>query len=201
MCWSSTLARFFVITEVNVFTVDDNTMFIEPIQINQEQSWCSCTCSDTSLFLSSLNHGSSILKFSLFPFIQFEKQWNSSKIGGQNQMIMYIACQNETLALTVADVDKEEKLIELRLSTTFERLWSLKLDVEYSAGLFRCCFLNHGDWLVWNWHASHFLHITKDGKLHSRNEYYEIPLCVILFDGDQLGISTANEINFHRIKS
>ncbi len=201
MCWSSALARFFIVTKSDVFTVDDNTMVIETIQIDHDQNWFSCTCSDTALYLSTCNAGSSILKFSLFPCIQFEKQWTFPETCAKNQGIMNIAHSNDTLALMIFDVSKRETLIELRLSKTLERLWSLKLDVEYGEHIFRCCSLNYGDWLVWDCQTSCLLHITKDGKLLTTSAYNTNPYHIILFHGTELIISAERGINFHRIKS
>jgi arsenate reductase-like glutaredoxin family protein len=201
MCWSSTLARFFIITQTNIFTVDENTMSIEPIQIDQNQNWFSCTCSDTTLFLSTANGGSSILIFSLYPSIQFEKKWTSPQTCASHQIITNIAYKNETLTVALIDCRKKEKWIELRSSTTLEQLWSLKLDIEYSTKVFRCCSLTHGDWLAWNYDAPYLLHITKDEKLQIAIRYNERPRYIIMFDEDQLAISTENGINFHKIKT
>jgi hypothetical protein len=200
MCWSSTLARFFVITNESVFTVDENTIAIEPIQINQEQSWCSCTCSDTTLYLSTLDGGSTIFKFSLFPTIEFEKQWTSPETCAEYQVITNIVYNNETLALMIVDLYKEEKFIEIRSSVALERLWSLILDIEYSGSVFRCCFLNYGDWLVWDQNTSRFLHIAKDGKVQVTTKYDEHPVSVCLFDGNKIAISTDDRIKLHELK-
>jgi len=181
--------------------VDDNTMAIETIQIDHSQNWFSCACSDTALYLSTCNAGSPILKFSLFPCIQFEKQWTSPETCAKSQAIMDVAYSNETLALMIFDVPKRETLIELRSSTNLEQLWSLKLDVEYGEHIFRCCSLNYGDWLVWDCHTSRLLHITKDGKLLTTNAYNKNPYHIILFHGTELIISAERGINFHRIKS
>jgi hypothetical protein len=201
MCWSWTLARFFVLAQTKIFTVDENAMSVEVIQINQDQKWWSGTCSDTSLFLSTLHGGSSIWKFSLFPSIRFEKQWSSAETCAENQIITNIVYKNEMLALTLMDGRKEEKLIELRSSITLERLWSLRLDLEYDACLFGFCFLNHGDWLVWNSNPSCILHITKDGKLLATSGYNTHPGSVCLFDGNKLIVSTDKSINCHELNS
>ncbi len=200
-CWSSILTCFFIITEMNLFRVDDKTLFIESIEINQNKKWCSCTCADATLFLSTFEFGSSIFQFRLFPSIQFEKQWKSPETCAKDQVITNIVYHNKTLALTLFDVRKEEKMMELRSSTTLERLWSLKLDIEYNKSLSRCCFLNHGDWLVWDYGTLNLLHITNDGKLQATNEYIASLVNLILVDGDQLVISTTKSINIHRIKS
>ncbi len=200
ICWSTALARFLVITRRNVFMVNDGTMAVELIQINQKQKWCSGTCFDTSLYLSTDNIGSSILKFRLSPTIQLEKEWKSPETCASDQGIMNVVCKNETLALTILDVCKKEKLIELRSSRTLERLWSLRLDVEYSDTIFRCCSINHDNWFVWDYNTLSLLHISNDGKVQGTSTYHEKPCHVILFHRNELIISTKDSINCHKLK-
>ena len=200
ICWSSVLTCFFIITETSLFKVDDKTLSIESIQINQSKKWCSCTCSDEKLFLSTFGVGSTILQFHIFPSFEFEKQWKSQDICSKDQMITNLVYHNETLALTFLDIRKEEKIMELRSSTTLERLWSLKLDVVYKKSISRCCFLNHGDWLVWDYGTPRILHIANDGKLKKTSEYNSNLVNLILVDGDKLAISTTKGIHIHKIK-
>jgi hypothetical protein len=196
MCWSSTLTRFVVVTQGNVFIVDDSTLSIQSIQINQNQRWFSCACSHSTLYLSTINAGSSIFEFNLSPSIQFKKQWTPPETCAQNQIIMNIVYKNKTLALTISDQLNKEKFIELRSSTTMERLWSLRLDIEYNNHMVRCCSLNHSDWLVLTGIKSRLLHISKDGKVQATSQYTENLVFVRLFDGNKLAISTEKELTF-----
>lgn len=201
MCWSRILSSFFVLTETKLFQVHDDTLHIERIQINQNKQWCSCTCSDTTLFLCTSGVDSSILQVNLFPSVQFGMQWKSVEIDSKYQMITNMVYHHGTLALMLLDSSKKEKIMELRSSTTFERLWSLKLDIDYKASISRCCFLDHGNWLVWDYGTSHILHITKDGKLQTTSTYNAVLVHVILFNRNQLAISTTKNINLHKMKS
>ncbi|CAF4327922.1 unnamed protein product, partial [Rotaria sp. Silwood2] len=49
MCWSSALDRFIVLTENNIFLINENTMSIDNVDTIEERDWGSCTCSDTVL--------------------------------------------------------------------------------------------------------------------------------------------------------
>jgi hypothetical protein len=53
MCWSSSLNRFIVIEENNILLVDERTMSVENVQINNDLKWASCACSDEFLILSA----------------------------------------------------------------------------------------------------------------------------------------------------
>jgi hypothetical protein len=190
-----------VVTPNNVLTIDDNTMSIERAHINQKQRWFSCTCSDTTLYLSTFGSGSAIFEFILFPSIQLRKQWTSPETCTQDQIIMNIVYQTKTLAMTIVDASNKDKLIEIRSATALDRLWSLRLDIEYSNQMIRCCSLNHNDWLVFACNTSRLLHISKDGKVQATSEYNEQLAFGSLFDGNKLLISTDKNINLHELKS
>ncbi|CAF0949076.1 unnamed protein product [Rotaria sp. Silwood1] len=51
MCWSSTLDRFIVLEENDIFLINENTMSIDNVYTIKERSFMSCTCSDTVLFI------------------------------------------------------------------------------------------------------------------------------------------------------
>ena len=70
MCWSSTLDRFIVMEENNIFLIDENTLTIHKVQTIEERYWLSCTCSEHFLFLSTNELGSSVMKYSLLPSIK-----------------------------------------------------------------------------------------------------------------------------------
>ena len=201
MCWSSEIARFFIITENDVYIVNYNRMSIKPLPIDQDQDWWSCTCSDTSLYLSTGERGSSIFKFSFPPSIKLEKQWVSPETCTQYQRIINMVYKNETLAMTILDLYMKKKMLELRSSTTLQLLWSFKLNTKYSCGIFGCCSLNRNDFLVWDYDTSLLLHICKEGKAHVANKYKEGNPIFVLSHGNELVISTNDSINFHQIKS
>ncbi|CAF4015282.1 unnamed protein product, partial [Adineta steineri] len=199
MCWSPTLARFILLDRRTIFILDPNTMLIQRIPIDQDRRCWSCTCSDTSLFLSTLFCGSSVLQYSLLPSIQFEKEWKSPETCTRRQMIIGTVCKNETIAMIIVDLLEKEKRIELKLSKTFEPLWSLKLDVVYSDGYLSCCSLNDGHWLLSDYSTSSLIHISRDGKILETSTYKEKPCRINLFHRNELIITTDVSINFHRL--
>ncbi|CAF2455403.1 unnamed protein product [Rotaria sp. Silwood2] len=75
MCWSSTLDRFIVLGENNIFLIDENTMSVNNVQSIEERDLMSCTCSDTVLFASTNEPASSIMQFTLFSEMEFIGEW------------------------------------------------------------------------------------------------------------------------------
>ncbi len=85
--------------------------------------------------------------------------------------------------------------MELRSSTTFDRLWSVQLDfnITYS------CLLNCNDWLLLDHNNSRLIHISKNGTIRSTTVYNPSPITALLFGSNILAIKTEKYWNFHEI--
>lgn len=200
ICWSSTLAQFVVISAENVFLVDDKTLLSEVVQIDQNQKWGSCACSEANLYITTWESGSSIFVFSLSSSIQFLKEWKSPTTCSQQEIIHGIAYNRSTLALLIKD--KATKIIhmELRSTKTLERLWLCQLNIKSSHFFkFHCCRLNRNDWLVSDHENEELLHVTKDGKLEKMYTYNQRPRCALLFGSHIIAVSTEKSVNFHKV--
>ena len=198
ICWSSTLARFLVLTRNYLFLVDESTISIIRVQKISKLSWWSCTCSDTYLYVTTKDWGSNVYQFTLWPSIQLLKRWQPPQTCKQDETINNIIYNKEKLALMIYNRLTKSKSIELRLATTFDRLWSLDLDVDYDSRAIRCCLLNHDEWLVVDWNTSNLFHISNEGKLKLACDYNPSPSCATMFGANILAISTADGINLHK---
>jgi hypothetical protein len=201
MCWSSTLNRFIVTGNEMVFLVDENTLMIDNVQTIRQQRWLSCTCSETSLFLSTNEEASSIMKFTLLPNIQLVKQWKSPDTCKRNECIHGIRHDNEKIALMIKNVDLNSLYIELKYVETLVRIWSLEInDAGNHTIAFRCCLLPGNEWLVVQYETGNLLQITKDGKLKKVIKYKPNPYRAGLMGQNKLIILTKNNINLHRLQ-
>jgi hypothetical protein len=198
MCWSSILDRFVVISQYNIFLVDQNTMSTEKISRIQRQEWYSCTCSDESLYLSTKNWASSVIEYSLLPSIQLIKHWKSPDTCQKNELINHMRYNNGTLAILVTKSSAKTVHIELRTSKTFQRLWLLELNIKMVQKIaFRCCLIKEDEWLVTDHESSRLIHITGDGKMKVMCAYNSTPLYSCIFGSDILAVVTRESINFH----
>ncbi|CAF2045453.1 unnamed protein product [Rotaria magnacalcarata] len=78
MCWSSTLNSFIIITGKNgIFLMNENLTSLECIQTIEKKRWLSCTCSDSTLFLTTNESDSNIFQFNLLLSFHFMKEWKS----------------------------------------------------------------------------------------------------------------------------
>ena len=117
MCWSSTLSRFFIITLTEIFILDENTMSLERLVTKDKYSFCSCTCSDTSLYLTTNELGSSVCEFSLLPTIELINRWQPSDLCRANEIIQDIVFHKGTLAFIIENQTSHTKRMELTIST------------------------------------------------------------------------------------
>jgi hypothetical protein len=199
MCWSSVLDRFIVIDDDNVFLVDPIKLSIEEISIVPEKKWCSCTCSDRSLYLSTMGLDSSITEYSLLPTIQLIRRWKSPDTCQKDEEIDHMRYNNETLAILVAKPRNETVHIQIRTSKTLQQLWSLQLDIRYVKKYpLSFCLVNEGEWLVADYKSSRFIHITSDGKMKEIRAYNSVPCYPCMFGSDILAVVTNESLNFHK---
>jgi len=199
ICWSSTLARFLCLTRNYLFLIDESTMSIVRVQKIPKLSWWSCTCSDTCLYITTKDWASNIYQFTLWPSIQLLKRWQPPLTCKQDETINDIIYNKEKLALMIYNRLTKSKTMELRYSTTFERLWSIDLDIDYDSRAIRCCLLNHDEWLVIDWNTSNIFHISNDGKLKFTCDYNPSPSCAAMLGANLLVISTSDGINLHKL--
>jgi hypothetical protein len=198
--WSSVLKRFVIINSNNVFLFDDDTMYIESIQMVAKQNWCCGTSSDKSLFLATYRRGSSIMEFNLLPSIEFVKHWKPPDTCTKDEGIHDMTYNNEKLFLIIENRVKKTVRVELKSSITLDRLWSLSLDSADKQNVqIRCCLFNDDEWIVAHHDLCCLLHITKDGKLKESCSYTPAPHFASTFGSNILVVATSNCVNIHRL--
>lgn len=201
MCWSSALTVFVAITHRYVFLLNETTLSCERLDAIQEDGWFSCTCSDTSLFLSSFGLGSSVTEVGLSPSIQLVKRWQSPDTCAQDEAINDIIYKNGTCALIINNQYSKTVRMELRCSTTFHRLWSLQLDIIPFENTITCCSLNNTDeWLVVDCNTCRLLHVTGKGKVKMTRSYNPKPWRACCFGPEFLVMSTMAGVNVHKLQ-
>jgi hypothetical protein len=199
MCWSSTLNSFIILTEkYEVFLVNEDMTSAEPIKSIGKQKMSSCTCSNTSLFVTTAHLGSNIFEFNLLSSFQLIKQWNPPKSCDELDWILNIVYNNGTLGLLMQTITKSFRL-EVRCSTTSDRLWTLHLPDGMRRRISRICLLKWNEWLVIDNNSSDVLHITKGGQLKMKHKWESIPENAVLFGGNILAIRSTKWINLFNV--
>jgi hypothetical protein len=201
ICWSTILNKFIIITHNKVCLIDENLTSIEHIRSIKGEKWWSCTCSNSSLYLTSNERDSGLFQFDLSSAFQLIKQWKSSSSDEQGEYIYDITYQHDKLALIIGYTQNRSVYLILRSSTTFDLIWSYQLDINYKwfQTAIRCCSLTNDQWFIIEEYTSHIFHIDKDGKVKQKREYTSQPWNAIVFGTDVLAIRTETSINFHRV--
>ncbi|CAF2466780.1 unnamed protein product [Rotaria sp. Silwood2] len=200
-CWSSTLDQFIILGKKDIFLINESTMSIENVQTVEERYWLSCTCSDTVLFACTNERASSVLEFTLFPSIEFTREWKYPVTCTDDEMIDDIVYSTGNIALTVKNVIEKSVRIELRYAKTFYRIWTLQLDIRYFKTIpFRCCLLTCNEWLIVDHETGRLFHIRKDGKIKKIISYYSSPYRAFLLDSNKLAVSTMDGVNLRTLQ-
>jgi hypothetical protein len=199
--WSISLNKFIVITANKVFLLDENFRSIEQIRSIKGDKWWSCTCSNTSLYLTSNERSSGISQYDLLSSFQLIKQWKSSTVNDEEECIYDITYQHDKLALIVSYSTSRTANLILRSSITFDLIWFYQLDINYkwSQTPIRCCSLTNDQWFIIEEYTSHIFHIDQNGQIKSKREYTSQPCNAIVFGTDLLAIRTDKTINFHKV--
>ncbi|CAF1488858.1 unnamed protein product [Rotaria sp. Silwood1] len=196
ICWSSTINRFIIITLKEILTLDANTMTLENCSISFSENWWRGTCSEDNLFLSTVEWGSPIYEFNLRSSFKFIKKWHSPITCETNEVICDLKYKNSFLAMPIFNELQEESRIDLRSSTTFECIWSVRIH-----GRCRCCSINVDQWLVMDQLDGRFFHISDDGKLLKSDKYHqhERVVDILLWGENDMVVLTKKSVNLHEL--
>jgi len=195
VCWSSTIARFIIVTFKEILLLDEKTMILEKCPIPSKIDWWRGTCSDDILFLSTVEWGSSIYEFNLQSSFNTVKEWHAPITCGKEEIICDLKYNNGFLAIPIFNKHKEESRFELRSVSTFDCIWSVR-----THGRCRCCSIDADQWLVMDHDDCRFFHISADGKLLEADKYdqHERLEDIIPWGKDDIIILTKKSINLHK---
>ena len=202
MCWSATISRFFIITFSEIFMLNDDTMVLERLTLKEKYSFTACTCSDTAFYVVTKGAGGSyICEFNLTPVVDLVNRYEpKADLCAADENIQDIIFHKGTFAFIIENQTRSTKKMELRLATTFERLWSIQFDlVDPLNNPYRLCTFNYNEWIVIDCKSTQLFHITKDGQIKSATPYPSTPYRCCQFGPNTLVVSARQSINFHRL--
>ena len=200
ICWSSTLRQFILVTEKVIFTFDENTMTLSqcPISLNDEKDWSCGACSDTSLYLSIGDTSASLYEYTLQPTIKFVKEWQLFALHPTHEGILTFTYANGKLALIISNIHIFQRRLDLRSSTTLERLWSIPLEA-----IAHCCSINNDQWIIMELLRPRLLHISSDGKIlqtyNVKTTSTDIIWNAIQLDKDTIATFTMETLDLHKL--
>jgi hypothetical protein len=163
-----------------------------------EKEWSCGACSDTSLYLSTADMSACLYEYTLQPTMEFVKEWSLAGFHSKYEAILTFSCNNGKLALVVSNIHMFQRRLDLRSTTTLERLWSLRLDA-----VAHCCSFNNDQWIIMELLRPRLLHISSDGKI--LQEYKVKPSSMdiiwnaIQWNNDTMVTFTMKNLNLHKL--
>lgn len=198
ICWCQILDRFLVVGENSFVTVHAPTMTRETVTFYPRIKLFCCTCSGTQLYVSDARAGSSIFIYELLPSIALVRQWESPTTCGMTERIEFMRYSNEKLALIILNTSEIMRL-ELRSSSTLDKLWLLNLGPISPFYAFHICALPGDEWLLIDQTRAQLSHINPNGRTKASTLYQPRCCSAELFGSDLLAISTDYRIFLHKI--
>lgn len=196
VCWSSTLARFILVTFTEILLLDEKTMSLEKCPIPCKIDWWRGTCSNDALFLSTVEWGSSIYEYNLQSSFELVKEWHAPHTCRKEEIICDLKYNNDFLAMPLFNKHQQQSRFELRSITTLECIWSVQIH-----GRCRCCSIDIDQWLVMDHDDRRFFHISADGKLLEADKYDQHGQLqdIIPWGIDDIVVLTKKTINLHKL--
>ncbi|CAF1109253.1 unnamed protein product [Adineta ricciae] len=196
ICWSSRLSRFILITFKEILLLDEKTMKLERSPITPgKHDWWRGTCSNETLFLSTVEWGSAIYEYEIGGSFRLIKEWHTPVTCKKDEIICDLKVNADFLGMPIYSKHKEESRFELRSILTMETLWSARIH-----GRCRCCSIDTDQWLVMDHDDCRFFHISADGKLLETNKYdqHERLEDIIPWGNDDIVVLTKKNIYLHK---
>ncbi|UJR14317.1 hypothetical protein I4U23_001311 [Adineta vaga] len=171
ICWTSTLNQFILVTHKNIFILDETILELKEYSIphHNEKDWSCAACSDTILYLSTMDMAAYLYEYTLLPSIEFIQERQISVMCSIYESILTFNYGNERLIFVICNAQTFQNRLELHSSLTFEILWTIPLNI-----LTRCCSIRNDQWIIINYLESQLLHLSSDGTI--LQDYKQISL-------------------------
>lgn len=197
MCWSSNLNSFLLLTSEQIYSVKHDLSEIKQLSSIEGRCWQSCTCSETSLFLTKDHWQTSIEEYSLQSSIKHKKTHQQLTNQTNKQRIDYLEYHEETLALILNDQTNKKIVFELRSIRNFDCLWSYEYDSGYSERKLVCCSFRLHSWIVIDWQNALIIHLSNNGQCQQIIRYHSHMNFIHFFAQKYLIFSTNSSLHVH----
>jgi hypothetical protein len=203
MFFSTILNRFIIVTDQEIFNLDEKTMALTKYSIpgrnNIKSNWYCGTSHNEALFLAINSFATSIYEYKMLPSIQFVKEWQSPVSCAKDEFIYDLRSNHFFLAMIISDRKDDQTRLELRSPTTLQQQWSFHITSSSPKSRIRCCPLMYDQWLIIDPLNSRLLHIDEDGKRIKQDKYDPVPYHVVQLNKHHIVVLTKETINLHRL--
>jgi hypothetical protein len=200
MCMSTALSKFILVSENGIFTLDEQTMIIEPVKTfaDLNKSWYCCASSEKSLFLATQEYKTIIAEYI---FRESNCLFKRNQICcSDNEYIEHMKCSKDSLGLIILSDLTGERRFDMRSIVTFNQLWTISLNIHDKVNIVSCCSLNENGWLIVDLAQTRLIHITNQGQVKQNVTYRPSPQYALQFNESTLAILAEDSINLHEIQ-
>jgi hypothetical protein len=205
MCYSSTLNHFIILTDDDVFFLDETKMILEKSTIPTRNNghWHSITCSFKSLFLTAYKWGSNIYEYNIdSSSIELKQRWQTPLTCTKDESIdHFVHNNNDHISMIIQNRIDQNKSFQLRFDKTLECIWSLKLNqCHMTIHRNTFCSIRQNEWLIIDSNQSRLLYISQDGLLKQIIDYEFYQLRDALqITSHFLLVTTDRSVNLHQL--
>ena len=194
LCWNTRLNQTFIISDSNVFTMDPHTMDYQ--KILEGEYYQSCACSRDTLYLT-ISPPREVLAHSLSNLFSSKSVFMCRG----NDRIEGMAYNAGKLALVMNSRLGTEPHVVVLSTATFHCLFEITVTDAFGSQRCSISSLGSSGWLVNDSGSYNIHHLTEDNILRMTPIYeYGHPYNVIRFGVSYLAISTATNVNLHKLK-
>ena len=207
MCWSSTLTHFLVLTNDDVFLLNETNMLLEKWNIppRNQGHWHNMTCSSKSLYLTAYKWGTCLYQYDIHAStFQFNRQWKTPTTCMKDESIDYFMHDNNHhIAMIIQNRINNEKYFRLRNDQTLENLWSFQLNqCKMSIHRNRFSLIDENQWLIIDSNQSKLFLFSPNGLFKQTIDYtFDQPLHALQLASNFLLVTTKYSINLHQLIS
>lgn len=202
--WISTLNRFAILTNDDVFILNEINMILEKSNIPRRTNghWHNITCSLNSIYLTAYKWGTVIYKYSIQSF-ELDQRWKTPLTCSTDETIdHFIHNQKNHLVMIIQNRLNYEKYFQLKNDQTLQIIWSIQLD-QFTMKIQRnkVCLINQNQFLIINSDQSQFIIFSSNGLFKQIINYqFNQPLNALQIKSNLLFVTTNQSINLHQIQ-
>jgi len=207
MSWLSTLNHFVILTDDNVFILNETNMILEKSNIPRRTNghWHNITSSSKNLYLTAFKWGTFIYQYNIHAStFEFNQKWQTPLTCTKDESIDHFIHNNKNeLAMIIQNRMNNDKYFQLKNDQTFEIIWSFQLNQDQmTIQRNRFCLIDKNQWLIINSNQSKLSIFSRNGLFKQIINYdFNQPLRAIQIKPNFLLVTTNHSINLHQLLS
>ena len=208
MFWSSTLNSFLILTNDDIFMLNQTNMVLEKSNIptRTKGHWHNLTSSLKSLYLTVFKWGTFIYQYDFHVSKQFEfnRRWQTPITCSKDESIdHFIHDNNNQIAMIIQNRINNKKYFQLRNDQTLDLIWSFELNqCQMTIHRHRFSLINQNQWLIIDSNQFKLFILSRNGLFKQMiNYHFDQPFRILQITSNFLLVTAKHSINLHQLIS